>query len=172
VRTVVFRGWMQNPIRDEHDAADASNPVDSDVHLKFITDARSQKMLHGKAAEACWYFTETREQFRLRGEMVMVTHESTDSALVRQRSGLWKSISDSARAAYQWPAPGSTRSYDDDDEKDYRCSADIGTISDNFVMMLLRPNYIDHLRLKGFPQKRSIWSIKDDRSWETWNVNP
>lgn len=172
MRTVVFRGWMQNPIRDDDDVSDPGNCIDTDVHLKFITDLRSQKMLQGKVAEACWYFTESREQFRLHGEVVMVTHENTDSALIRQRSGLWKSISDSARAAYKWPAPGSDRSEDADDDQDYRCTADIGTVSDNFVMMLLRPTSIDHLRLKGFPQKRTKWSIKEDHSWESWNVNP
>ena len=169
VRTVVFRGWMQ---KEEGDVVNAQDTLDTDVHLKFITDMRSHKMLQSKVAEVCWYFTETREQFRLRGDLIMVTNESTDSGLILQRNGLWKSISDSARAAYEWPAPGSDRAEDADDEKDYKCTADIGSVSDNFVLMLLRPTYIDHLRLKGFPQKRSIWSMSDDHSWEPQLINP
>ena len=175
VRTVVFRGWMQKPIRDDGDIAKEQRAIDTDLHLKFITDSRSHKMLQGKTAEACWYFTETREQFRLRGDLVMVTHECKDSALLRQRSGLWKSISDSARASYLWPAPGSTRARDADDDKDFRCAADLNSISDNFVLMLLRPTYVDHLCLKGFPQRRSIWTLEDggpERPWQTRSVNP
>lgn len=161
---------MQNPVRDDGDTD--KSQIDTDVHLKFITDVRSSKVLQGRVAEVCWYFTETREQFRLRGDIMVVTNQSTDSALVRQRRGLWKSISDGARASYSWPAPGSERPEDADDEKDFKCSADIDTVSDNFVLMLLRPTYIDHLRLKGFPQKRSIWQINDQHSWEPKSVNP
>ena len=103
------------------------------------------------------------EQFRLRGELIMVTHESTDARLIRQRTGLWKSISDAARAQFSWPTPGSDRPPEADDEKDFRCPADINAVSDNFVLMLLRPNYIDHLRLKGFPQKRVLWRRGDQK---------
>lgn len=173
VRTVVFRGWMQNPIRDDEEGAGKpDDPIDVDVHLKFITDLRSSKMAESKVAEACWYFTETREQFRLRGELIMVTHESTDARLIRQRTGLWKSISDAARAQFSWPTPGSDRPPEADDEKDFRCPADINAVSDNFVLMLLRPNYIDHLRLKGFPQKRVLWRRGDQKSWDAQPVNP
>ena len=169
VRTVVFRGWMQNPIGD---AGHPDDTIAKDVHLKFITDLRSSKMSESKVAEACWYFTETREQFRLRGELMMVTHESTDARLIRQRNGLWKSISDSARAQFSWPTPGSERAPEADDEKDFRCSADINAVSQNFVLMLLRPNYVDHLRLKGFPQKRVLWHRSDIDSWNAQPVNP
>ena len=168
----MFRGWMQNPIRDDEDDTNQDDKLYTDVHLKFITDFRSSKMSQGKIAEACWYFTETREQFRLRGDLLMVTHESTNSALQRQRSGMWKSISDSAREQYAWPAPGIYRPQDADDEKDFRCSADKSSVSDNFVLMLLRPTYIDHLNLRGFPQKRVIWSLDDNHSWQSQSVNP
>ena len=172
VRTVVFRGWMQNPIGDDADADKLQDSIDTDVHLKFITDLRSFKMSQSKVGEVCWYFTETREQFRLRGDLLMVTHENTDSRLTRQRSGLWKSISDSARESYSWPAPGSDRPEDADEDKDFRCSAEITSISNNFVLMLLRPNHVDHLRLKGFPQKRSMWFLNDTRAWVNNCVNP
>ncbi len=54
-RTIVFRGWLE-----------------PDSQMKFVTDLRSQKaqdLLAINAGESwgevCWYFTKTREQFRI-----------------------------------------------------------------------------------------------------------
>ncbi|MFM7406931.1 MAG: pyridoxamine 5'-phosphate oxidase family protein, partial [Cuspidothrix sp.] len=49
-RTIVFRGFLEDTNQ-----------------LKFITDIRSQKaeqISKQPAAEICWYFPNTREQFR------------------------------------------------------------------------------------------------------------
>jgi pyridoxamine 5'-phosphate oxidase len=70
-RTVVFRGFF----------ADTNQ-------LKIITDKRSQKidqLNHQAWGEVCWYFTGTREQFRLAGKLTLVdeNHPHTDFQLAR-----------------------------------------------------------------------------------------
>ena len=58
-RTIVFRGFRGK-----------SN------QLMFIADRRSEKieqLSDNPHAEACWYFTKTREQFRLTGQVALVT---------------------------------------------------------------------------------------------------
>ncbi len=58
-RTVVFRGFL----------------TDSNS-LKIITDIRSEKFAHlqnNPQAEICWYFAKTREQFRIRGKIDLIT---------------------------------------------------------------------------------------------------
>jgi PPOX class probable FMN-dependent enzyme len=61
-RTVVFRGFL-----------------DDTNQLKFITDIRSEKaeqILKQSAAEVCWYFPNTREQFRISGELILISADS------------------------------------------------------------------------------------------------
>ena len=58
-RTLAFRGWLE-----------------PEECLLFTTDLRSAKVRQLGAwtwAEACWYFTETREQFRLLGQISVET---------------------------------------------------------------------------------------------------
>ena len=57
-RTVVYRGLM-----------------DETHQLKFVTDSRSDKILHLQVqpwVEVCWYFTKTREKFRFLGRMEVI----------------------------------------------------------------------------------------------------
>lgn len=145
------------------------------LHLKFITDLRSQKMQQSKMAEVCWYFTDTREQFRLSGELIMVTEEEEREALQRQRVGMWKSISENARAQFVWPDPGIERLPDADDEADFKnCETSRDVPAKNFVLVLLKPNKVDRLLLKGFPQKRTVWASEDKEGlqWTRSDVNP
>jgi PPOX class probable FMN-dependent enzyme len=72
-RTVVFRGFLE----------------DTD-QLKIITDSRSQKadqIDHLSWGEACWYFPNTREQFRFAGQLTLVGADypdQTSKMLVRR----------------------------------------------------------------------------------------
>jgi PPOX class probable FMN-dependent enzyme len=91
-RTVVFRGFY----------------VDTDK-LKFVVDARSQKITQIEQqpwAEACWYFPETREQFRISGSLTLVIANYPDLALQQARQNTWQELSDAARLQYTWPDPG------------------------------------------------------------------
>jgi PPOX class probable FMN-dependent enzyme len=92
-RTVVFRGFL-----DEQQNT-----------LKIVTDLRSQKiqdLKHQEIAEICWYFTKTREQFRIRGKLQLVTSEEADSQLQLARQTTWENLSDAARSQFTWSDPG------------------------------------------------------------------
>ena len=79
-RTVVFRGFTENSSQ-----------------LCMVTDLRSEKLAEialQPMGEACWYFTNTREQFRLRGELT--ADGASDS--VQRRATLLPTQSISHRA--------------------------------------------------------------------------
>ena len=82
-RTVVFRGFTENSSQ-----------------LCMVTDLRSEKLAEialQPMGEACWYFTNTREQFRLRGELT--ADGASDSV---QRRATWGNLSDAAKAQFFW----------------------------------------------------------------------
>ena len=56
--------------------------------LLFDTDIRSKKVADLTAnpvAEICWYFPLTKEQFRIRGKVSIVTAESKEESLLAER---------------------------------------------------------------------------------------
>jgi len=94
-RTVVFRGFGD------------------DGSLRFVTDARSAKaeqIAHCAWGEACWYFTKTREQFRLTGTLTLIHAQNPDLTLQQTRQTAWQELSDAARAQFAWANPGQPRS--------------------------------------------------------------
>ena len=89
VRMVVFRGFSL-----------------SEASFFIITDARSEKvkeLAQCPDVEVSWYFTQTREQFRLQCSAVTHSHR-TDADL--HRDALWQGLSDAAKAQFFWPEPG------------------------------------------------------------------
>jgi len=156
-RTVVFRGFL-----------DGSNL------LMFICDRRSEKTAqieHNPDAEACWYFTKTREQFRLSGRLVVVSADTMDPALVEARSQLWQRISDNARLQFAWPEPKAPRHKDADFSPP---APDPQTPLPTFCLMLLNPHSVDQLSLRGEPQDRTVYQRVDegDGDWLVSDVNP
>ena len=155
-RTVVFRGFLDDELN----------------RLKIITDSRSAKIQdieHQAIAEACWYFTKTREQFRIAGELHLITTNTTDPNLQQARQTTWQNISDSARSQFAWPKPAQPAA--DKAEFDIE-PPDVETPLNNFCLLLLTPTKIDHLQLKSDPQQRHLYTLQGDRTWETQAVNP
>ena len=155
-RTVVFRGFLDDELN----------------RLKIITDSRSAKIQdieHQALAEACWYFTKTREQFRIAGKLHLITANATDPDLQQARQTTWQNISDSARSQFAWPEPAQPAA--DKAEFDIE-PPNAGTPLDNFCLLLLKPNQIDHLQLKSDPQQRHLYTLQSDRTWRTQAVNP
>ncbi|HEY9737958.1 MAG TPA: Npun_F5749 family FMN-dependent PPOX-type flavoprotein [Trichocoleus sp.] len=154
-RTVVFRGFMQ----------DTST-------LTFVTDTRSEKMAHAAHqpwAEACWYFTETREQFRIAGDLTLVTAQESTSALQLARQQAWESLSDAARIQFTWPSPGQPRA----PQSAFEAPAPHPSIPpESFCLLLLRPHLVDHLELRGNPQNRTHYQQIEPDQWTTVAVNP
>ncbi|MGD1857461.1 MAG: Npun_F5749 family FMN-dependent PPOX-type flavoprotein [Leptolyngbyaceae cyanobacterium] len=147
-RTLVFRGFVNDA-------------------LQMVTDSRSEKLQHIKIcpwAEICWYFTVTREQFRITGELTVIdTHHTGD---IRQTA--WQSQSNKARQQFYWPHPGQARASDALFESD---DAVTDSPPDSFNVLLLYPERVDHLNLRGDPQNRYIYQ-RDDDGWKMQEVNP
>jgi PPOX class probable FMN-dependent enzyme len=154
-RTVVFRGFLE----------------DTD-QLKFVTDARSQKVeqiLHQPWAEACWYFPETREQFRIAGGLTLVKADYPDTTLQQARQTTWQQLSDAARLQFTWPHSGKPRA----DAAAFELpSPDTNEPLPHFCLLLLEPMQVDHLELRGEPQNRSIYWRNSNLTWSFQAINP
>ncbi|MBD2256391.1 Npun_F5749 family FMN-dependent PPOX-type flavoprotein [Pseudanabaena sp. FACHB-2040] len=154
-RTVVFRGFMQ----------------DSNT-LTLITDARSEKVghiAHQPWAEACWYFTETREQYRLTGTLLLINASYPDAVLQTARQQTWESLSEAARAQFTWPASGQTR----DSQSAFEAPAPHPSIPlESFCLLLLLPVEVDHLELRGDPQTRTHYRFVEPEQWVVESINP
>lgn len=154
-RTVVFRGFLAE-----------SN------QLKFITDNRSDKIEQINQqpwAEACWYFPNTREQFRLTGYLTLVDSEASPSDFQSARIAMWQELSDAARLQFAWPHPGKSRA----DKAAFEPSPpDPHQPVPNFCLLLLNPLQVDHLELRGEPQNRHLYYREDNEIWSTKEINP
>ncbi|MEM8721484.1 MAG: Npun_F5749 family FMN-dependent PPOX-type flavoprotein [Cyanobacteria bacterium P01_G01_bin.39] len=155
-RTVVFRGFDN----------------DQDNSLKIITDARSSKIQdieYQSQAEICWYFTKTREQFRLAGNLLLVTDTVEEHHLQQARQKTWQQISDSARSQFAWPDPAQPAA----DQSAFEVATpDANNPLANFCLLLLTPHKVDHLQLRGNPQQRCFYLLQTDQTWTTQLVNP
>ncbi len=94
-RTMVFRGFLQGT-----------------QNLLSVTDLRSEKISEwqgdGKLHfEICWYFTGSREQYRVAGEVALISNsikssyqefgEQTKTSLIKQQ---WSNLSDKAKEPF------------------------------------------------------------------------
>ena len=142
VRTVVFRGF-----------------ADQTGTLLFITDSRSEKMSSietGGKAEACWYFTQSREQFRLQGRLVIVD----DSA---DREAMWSRLSPAAKEQFFWVTPGAPLG-DGDSVPNQR------GVPSTMVLIKLVPESVDHLVLAKEQERQRHTQTGDD--WQASRINP
>lgn len=146
-RTVVFRGFAEDG-----------------EGLLAVTDTRSDKvgeLMAQPRVELCWYFSITREQFRLRGgaEILDASTESSEA----QRLALWEKLSDAASEQFFWAHPGER----------VGASGPL-TVSDappeHFVGLRFTPDHVDYLELKS-PQRRTrYW--REGGVWHNEAVNP
>ncbi|MEM9530900.1 MAG: Npun_F5749 family FMN-dependent PPOX-type flavoprotein [Pseudomonadota bacterium] len=165
-RTIVFRGFVPEPFSRHDNLADT---------LQFVTDQRSEKVLeleHEGRVEICWYFVKTREQFRLRGELVIIGENASDlpeQPDVRLRQHLWKSLSDAARTQFSWPDPAGERAEDAAFEV---AAPDAEQPLASFAVLLLKPTYVDHLELRAAPQNRFCYWLDEEQAWQSRRRNP
>jgi pyridoxamine 5'-phosphate oxidase len=155
-RTVVFRGFLE--------------PTQQ---LKFITDRRSEKIgqiLAQPWGELCWYFPNSREQFRLSGKLTLVQADCADPELAKARHSQWQDLSDAARAQFVWPNPGKPRA---EAELFNLPSPDPAQPTPNFCLLLFDPTQVDHLELRGEPQNRCLYQYQPATAeWTMESVNP
>ncbi|MEN9215377.1 MAG: pyridoxamine 5'-phosphate oxidase family protein [Gloeomargarita sp. DG02_4_bins_56] len=152
-RTIVFRGF-----------AGETNT------LEFITDQRSEKVAHlhhQPWGELCWYFPQTREQFRLAGLLQIIDELHPDPQAQKARLHRWQSLSDSGRQPFTWPHPGQPRTGDLP-----AAPPDPLTPPVHFCLLWLAPQQVDHLELRGNPQNRYCYRQDDRGIWTVQAVNP
>jgi pyridoxamine 5'-phosphate oxidase len=150
-RTVVFRGWR-----------------DPESQLQFVTDGRSAKaseISHNPWAEACWYFSKTREQFRITGELQLI--DSHSSTCQPERQAAWEKMSDAGKGQFYWPQPGAICT-----AGEFAETAITAEPAADFCLLLLSPTMVDRLALRGTPQTRSRYCLLPDRQWSTESINP
>ncbi|MDP5339454.1 MAG: pyridoxamine 5'-phosphate oxidase family protein [Nodularia sp. (in: cyanobacteria)] len=155
-RTVVFRGFLED-----------SN------QLKFITDARSDKVDQIQKqpwAEICWYFPNTREQFRISGCLTLIGENDSHPIFQPARIKIWQELSDAARLQFAWPHPGKPRV--DKPEAFEPSPPNPAQPMPNFCLLLLDPLEVDHLELRGEPQNRRIYCRNEQQEWSTQEINP
>ncbi|MEL6382352.1 MAG: Npun_F5749 family FMN-dependent PPOX-type flavoprotein [Cyanobacteria bacterium J06626_18] len=153
-RTVVFREFLPETNQ-----------------LIFITDCRSEKISHlteNPAAELCWYFTQTREQFRLGGQIQIVIASTPNESLRQVHQHTWEALSAKARQQFAWPHPGKPRATKGFEETILDPQHPLNT----FAVLIFDPDTIDHLELKGEPQNRHYYQRQADGAWEVTEVNP
>ena len=140
-------------------------------HLCFATDLRSGKveaMGRHPWAEACWYFPQTREQFRLLGLVTLVTDAATDAGLIAERKIVWAEIPEASRQSFTGPPPGATRA---DDAAFAFPSPDPRTPLATFALLLLEVVEVDHLELSASPHRRRRYR-RGDGDWLVEAINP
>ena len=166
VRTVVFRGFLDR---------------DPDK-VTFVTDKRSEKVREfafNNKTEICWYFPNTREQFRLRGVAHVVTNESTDEIDVKDRSNSWKKLRPGPRGQFAWPNPGQVRLPEHEevytvdrlleDEDANETAWPKEKVLENFCLVTVDVIRVDHLKLKAnkrYVYKRSLLGKKREKDGE------
>ncbi|MEO0803680.1 MAG: Npun_F5749 family FMN-dependent PPOX-type flavoprotein [Cyanobacteria bacterium J06642_2] len=153
-RTVVFRGFVP----------------DTEL-LQFAVDRRSEKIAHLQAqprAALCWYFSKTREQFRISGSVSVVTSDS-DGPWQLSRDRLWESLSSKGKLLWYWPQPKAPRTPSETFTRALPAEAD--EPPESFVLLLLHPTEVDWLQLRGDPQHRFLYLLGPE-GWQGREVNP
>lgn len=155
IRTVVFRGFLDDARK-----------------LVFTTDGRSSKRAEidsNPRGEICWYFPDTREQFRLSGDLKLVDAEDPDPELQQVREDLWAELSDETRLSFTWPTPGEPR---DVAARFPSVPPDPSRPLDPFCLVVLTAKEVDHLELQGTPQHRWKYEADARGRWSGREVNP
>ncbi len=145
-RTLVFRGFL--------DGSDA---------LTFTADARSRKLAETGRVELCWYLAASREQFRIAGTLRAVGPGDPDC------DSAWAGLSDGSRRTFAWPEPGAPRAEPSAFEVEI---PDASRPPSNFRLLVLDPDGVDHLELRGDPHRRRIARLGPGGGWSVEEVNP
>lgn len=151
-RTVVFRGFLEN-----------SNII------QIITDTRSEKYSHlqnNPIGEICWYFSKTREQFRIRGKIDLITESSENLDLRKARQQAWEKLSNNGKEQFYWHPPGERK------KEMPIVKIDEENPPPNFCLLLLNPDKVDHLELRGNPQNRYLYILDAENQWQWQEINP
>lgn len=148
-RTVTFRSFIS---RDR---------------LLFSADARSEKLSHIERqpwVELCWYFPESRQQFRLAGRIDADAAREPEVAAACLR--LWQERPEHFRQSFTWPQPGHPRAID----AAFQIAAPDAP-PENFLILVLEPESVEVLDLRAHPHERRLFD-RVAGSWKEVRLNP
>lgn len=151
-RTVVFRGFHE------------SN------QLIIVTDTRSEKwrqLERNNNTSVCWYFSKTREQYRIGGSVELISQMSPlwKTLGVQQ----WMALSEAGRHQFLWGEPKRPRAENESLSIVDPVNAD--RPPEHFALLLVKASQVEYLTLRGQPQTRLCFSIGDD-GWQCLSVIP
>ena len=133
VRTVVFRGWLD------------------DSTMLIYTDKRSEKYVDLESnnnIEILWLFFKTKSQYRFKGKV----YELDDN------DKYWDNLFDRSKDQWFWPSPGKKI-----DQNNTISSIDNKLLKpNNFAVLKININEVDLLKLEKPLHKRFIWKKIDN----------
>ena len=144
VRTVVFRGWSKS------------------YEMELLTDKRShkyQELSINNNVEICWLFTKSNSQFRLRGR--------SRFDYGKDKIRYWNQLSEYSKSMWSWPSPGEKFKHDSKNDNSPHQNE---VISNNFLLLKIDIDHVDHLILNKSIHIRKRWILKDD--WTEERINP
>lgn len=158
VRTVVFRGFTEH-----------SN------YLAIHTDIRSEKCAQFAENQLCeinWYFTESREQFRIAGKVIQANGDTSEFAALRQTH--WQQLSVAAKADYTKTVPGIPLPTEPETISNSQSATEqqLATPHNNFVLLLIEPKTIDHVMLLPTPHQRVFHNCDEKGVWQSHSITP
>ena len=133
VRTVVFRGWLDNST------------------MLIYTDKRSQKYIdfeHNNNIEVLWLFFKTKSQYRFKGKV----YELKDN------DNYWNNLFDKSKDQWFWPSPGKKI----DHTKTMSSIKNTLSKPNNFSVLKIKINEVDLLKLEKPLHKRYKWKKNDN----------
>ena len=154
-RTVAFRGF-----------------VDGTDWPMVTTDARTMKAVQvtrDDRGEACWYFAETWEQFRLAGRVHHIGPDQPEPQFAQARRVLWAQIPERTQKRFFWPASRMPRASNDAFEIG---DVDLSEPPESFVVLIIEPHEVDHLCLRPKPPERWLYTLEKNGEWQMRAVNP
>ncbi len=156
---------------DRHGAPHARSVVcrriEDDGSLWIASDARSGKNMHVRhesRAELAFWLPGLRQQYRVAGVVSVLCATDDDP----RRPELWRELSDSARALFAWPPTGRPRE-EPPDAFPRAVPAEVEP-PDEFEVLVIDPERVDHLDLNGHPHRRRRWY--GDGEWVEEEINP
>lgn len=144
--------------------------------ITIVTDHRSDKILEvakNPWGEAAWYFEDTREQYRIGGNITVVGFEHKDEALLKERQRTWNMLSPGGRGQFLYPDPGKPRSDGDEAEFEKEAPPPKSEPSENFCLLILDADEVDYLDLKANTRiEYKSSEVDNERLWAGVSVNP
>ena len=152
-RTVVFRGF------------------DDASRVLVITDTRTDKwsaIKKNPKVAICWYFADTREQYRLSGKALLINGATQKDVNLLER--YWHDLSNAAKCQFLWGKPGEPRAGGDS----LRVSAEAipSVPPEHFCLLAVQVSHVDYLNLRGDPQQRIRYSLNRQRQWKETDIIP